>query len=304
MISSEGIHFRLEPWRCPVCKGSEEKTVGLRGGEHQREGKGIVTKVVRCRSCTLLYANPFPVAENLAEVYGDPVSYFATHDCTAKIAANQVLLNRLSEFSPRPYPVLDVGAGLGELLVAARNLHVKAQGLEISEAMAAEARRRHGVEVSLISIERAAELWPGRFGAVILNAVLEHVYDPAAMIAAASTLLREGGVLYLDVPNEPSLPTMLGNLARRLSGSRTIYNLSPTWEPFHVYGFNSRALRILLGKHGFAVRELKVHADSHYPSTGSLSDRAACFAASAAARLANLTGTASNLSLWAVKFSN
>lgn len=301
MISRDGVRFELKPWRCPICRTSREREVGFRGGEHQREGKGIATRVVQCRSCSLLYANPFPVAESLPELYGNPERYFSGHSSAGKVAANERLLRRLRKFSSSPLPVLDVGSGLGELLVAARNLGIEAEGIEISPSMVAAARRRYGVNSRAISIERAAELWPGRFGAVVLNAVLEHVYDPRAMIEAASVLLRDGGVLYVDVPNEPSLPTVLGNAFRRLSGSRAIYNLSPTWEPFHVYGFNPRSLRILLGRYGFTVRSLRVRADGHFPSKGGALDRAACLAARAATIVSNLTGTANNLSLWAVK---
>jgi len=301
VISQEGVRFELKPWSCPICQTSREREIGYRGGEYQREGKGVATRVVQCRNCSLLYANPFPVATSLPDLYGDPEHYFSGHNSASKVKANERLLVRLNEFSAHPIPVLDVGSGLGELLVAARNLGIEAEGIEISPSMVAAAAHRSGVNSTAISIERAAELWPGRFGAVVLNAVLEHVYDPRAMIEAASILMRPGGVLYIDVPNEPSLPTMLGNAVRRLLGSKAVYNLSPTWEPFHVYGFNPRSLRILLGRYGFHVRHIRVHANGDFPSKGRALDRAACLAARAAGAVSNLTGTANNLSLWAVK---
>jgi hypothetical protein len=78
-----------------------------------------------------------------------------------------------------------------------------------------------------------------------------------------------------------------------------VVNLSPTFSPFHVYGFNPKALRVLLSKHGFEIETLDVGAAPIVPHAGSLKDRAAAHAASLLLRVGNWTRTAPNMTAWA-----
>ena len=86
---------------------------------------------------------------------------------------------------------------------------------------------------------------------VILAAVLEHVYDPMALLARVHAGLRRGGVVFIDVPNECSFYSRMGNLYLRLTGKDWAINLSPTFPPFHVVGFCPASLKWALGKTGF-----------------------------------------------------
>lgn len=300
--NSRGDSFLLVPWKCPVCEGAGEKVLGARGGRFQREGLGIESRIVQCRECSLLFANPFPVPTNVGALYGDPDTYFSHSEHSPKVAANRRILSELRERSGVSGPrVLDVGSGRGELLVAAELEGIEAIGLEISESMVRHVRERHAIELYCETIDQAAARWRGGFDGIVLNAVLEHVHDPNEMIESASRLLKPGGVLYIDVPNEPNLITRIGNGWNRLRGSPAIYNLSPTWPPYHVYGFNPRSLSRLLGKHGFEIEELKVYCEPSVRPTGSLGDHALTAIANKLNTLANLTRSSGNLSLWARK---
>jgi SAM-dependent methyltransferase len=55
--------------------------------------------------------------------------------------------------------------------------------------------RESGIEIIAPRIEDVGVAWRGRFDAVCLFDVVEHLVDPAAGLAAASRLLRPGGVL-------------------------------------------------------------------------------------------------------------
>src|SRR5437879_5215713 len=78
--STDGTAFRLEPWDCPTCGPGEKRLIGYRGGPHHRYGLGIVSRIVLCQSCSLMFPDPFPVPEQVLALYGDPANYFATHD--------------------------------------------------------------------------------------------------------------------------------------------------------------------------------------------------------------------------------
>ncbi|NUM88414.1 MAG: class I SAM-dependent methyltransferase [Bdellovibrionales bacterium] len=293
--------FDLRPWHCPTCGPGEEREIGLRGGKHHRLGLGVETRIVRCGGCGLLYPNPFPVPRNPEGLYGDPEAYFSGHDVSEKWAAIRAWMEDLQRDAGRNLRILDVGSGRGEMVAGAREAGFSAEGLEFSVAMRRAAEEKYGVTLHPHSIEEAADLWPAGFDVVTLCAVLEHVRDPDSMIRAAARLLKPGGRIFLDVPNEPSLLTRVGNLLHRMRGNRAVINLSPTWAPFHVYGFNPRALRAILGKHGFRVDRVRVWAHPFVPPAPGWRGRIAALAATGINHAANWVGLAGNLQLWATK---
>jgi len=294
-----GHEFTFIDWQCPTCGPSEESFLGYREGSHQADGLGLKTRIVQCESCSLLYANPFPVAKDLSVVYGDPARYFSGHDSSAKIEANRQILRKVVQLTISNPRVIDIGSGCGELLVAAQEENITAVGTEVSTAMIEFAEKKYKVKLSRQTIEQAAIEFTGAFDAVILNAVLEHAYDPAMMIISARKLLKKGGILYIDVPNEPNILTSVASCLNKLLGGDTSFNLSPTWEPYHVYGFNRRSLEILLGKNGFLIEEFKVNCQVALAPRRGLRGHAEVWIANRLNSVGNLTGTSGNLSLWA-----
>ncbi|MGE3260733.1 MAG: class I SAM-dependent methyltransferase [Bacteriovoracia bacterium] len=290
--------FTLIDWHCPTCgPTSQEKVLGYRSTGQERNV--LTTRLVQCTNCTLIYANPFPVANYPAGLYENPESYFAGHESAQKITANREILKKMKTLIGATPRVLDVGSGCGELLVAALQENIEAVGIEISDGMVTAAAARHSVSVFKQTVEESAEAWPSAFNGIVLNAVLEHAYDPDRMIASAKKLLLPGGILYIDVPNEPNILTRAAHVVNRLVGGNKTFCLSPTWEPYHVYGFNPRALEALLTKHGFRVEELSVFASCGMAAQSGLKRKAQAWLANHLNTIGNLTGTSGNLSLWA-----
>ena len=81
-----------------------------------------------------------------------------------------------------------------------------------------------------------------------------------------SQILKPGGLLYLDVPNEQGLYFSVGNAYNKLRGRDWCVNLAPTFSPFHVSGFGPKSLKALLAKHGLEPKVWTV-----YPGTSMVS---------------------------------
>jgi hypothetical protein len=161
--------------------------------------------------------------------------------------------------------------------------------------------RQTGATVYVETIEAYADRAGRDFDVVVMDSVIEHVYDPNALVEAASRLTKRGALLRIEAPCEPNLLVSVGNTLNRLGGKDVVYNLSPTWSPYHVFGFNPRALRVLLEKHGFALEHVSRWAHPVIPSTKSVRDRVRTLVAGQINRVANLTGTASNMIAWATR---
>jgi len=299
-VCPKGNRFSLRRIDCPICGPADQKVLGLRGGKHQRWELGVETTIVRCASCGLIFANPFPTAMDPQGLYGDPQAYFQAHELSATIANNRRLAKALLERTG-PFPrVLDVGAGRGDFLHAAQleGIH-DLVGLELSSAMASFAQQKFGFEVQTRTVEEFAELNERPFDAIVLNAVLEHVYNPSTFMAAVARVTKPGGWVYIDVPVEPNLLTIVGNASMRLRGKSAVFNLQPTWEPYHVFGYSPRTLDVLMEKHGYTIESVRVHSHPDVRHRGGdVKDHIRSFVATQINRVANLTGLASNMYVW------
>lgn len=102
--------------------------------------------------------------------------------------------------------VLDVGCGAGLLseAMAREGALVTATDLApelIKVAKLHKLESQVSVDYRLQSVESLAAEQPGSFDAVTCMEMLEHVPDPAAIIAACATLLKPGGQLFLSTLN-------------------------------------------------------------------------------------------------------
>ncbi|HEY6757908.1 MAG TPA: methyltransferase domain-containing protein [Baekduia sp.] len=107
-------------------------------------------------------------------------------------------------------PVLDVGAGRGELLALLREAGIDAAGVDSDASMAAEARAA-GLDVAVgDGIEALLGREPGTLGAVTAMHVIEHLpYDALLrFLEGARRALRPGGVLMAETVN-PHAPAAL-----------------------------------------------------------------------------------------------
>jgi len=287
-------HWILQPAACPVCSADNGRFLGFRGGWAHRSGQGVAVAIVRCRGCGTSYPNPTPHPRDHSH-YDDATGYFAPGDDAASVAAFEATLRQAAELTGAPGRLLDVGCGLGQSLVAAANTGWEAVGIEPSSTFAREGRRRFGVEIE-DQVLVPALFERDSFDVVLFSGVLEHVYDPVGLLQIAGEVLRPGGVVYVDVPNESSWVQAAGRIALRARRRDWCIALSPTFAPFHVVGFSPRALRTAFDHAGLDT----VRVDGYPLSLASSGlPRPALALAGAIERGAARVGRASGLVGWA-----
>jgi SAM-dependent methyltransferase len=95
---------------------------------------------------------------------------------------------------------LDVGCGVGNLVVAASELGFEAEGIDI-DPIATEEARRNGRRVRTSAVGEI----DGTFDAIVVNHVIEHIEDLPAFLGELSRLLADGGRLFVLAPNRKGL---------------------------------------------------------------------------------------------------
>ena len=129
-----------------------------------------------------------------------------THAFRATEAAGYYANDRAELVARLPRPlgrVLDVGCGAGEVGRSLRAAGATSlTGVELN-ATAAEAARELFDEVLVGDVEALARdgALRGPFDTVVLYDVIEHLVDPAALLAAIAPLVAAGGRIHVSVPN-------------------------------------------------------------------------------------------------------
>ena len=138
----------------------------------------------------------------LAHRWWDPNSEFKPlHDI------NPLRLGWIDRCRPlRGQRVLDVGCGGGLLSEGMADLGAQVTGIDLSEKSLGVARLHllesgRQVDYRLVAVEALAAEMPGAFETVTCLEMLEHVPDPASVVAACARLLKPGGQAFFSTIN-------------------------------------------------------------------------------------------------------
>ncbi len=234
----------VQPRPCPLC-GTVEAEVELHPDKYNSAGEQY--KVVRCLSCDLFYTRPLPTLEEMrvlysAEFYGESKSPSRLSWDSIRLLLHQSVLRhrRKALLNRPPGRVLDVGCGDGDFVAHLKPHGWEVHGIEFSDAGSKLARAK-GVQVYQGEL-KAANFPDGYFDVVTFWHVVEHLNDPLTEMLEARRILRDDGLLVIEVPNIAS-PTF--KLCRE--------RWWPLDIPRHLQHYTPATLQKLLKRAGFTA---------------------------------------------------
>ena len=203
--------------------------------------------LARCGSCSLVWLHNRPLVDGMWRHYGDRYDrsvIAAGGDANRWRGRRATLLAFESQGK-----LLDIGCSSGGFLASLRSPSWQLFGIEMSEWAAKLARERSGAEV-LVGDALDARFAPGTFDAITCFHVLEHLPQPAEVLARIGEWLKPGGIFYVMTPN-------IDSVGARVFGSYW-YALE---VPRHLYLFSPASLRKLCQSAGLEELSLTTHRE-------------------------------------------
>jgi SAM-dependent methyltransferase len=209
--------------------------------------------VVRCSRCGLVYRNPRERASELRATYehDSPDTAVLESLFHNQRRAFRAQARRLTRALGRTGRGVEIGSYVGAFLDAARAEGWSFEGLDINGCLVSFACE-HGLRAAIGDI---TSLDGGtHYDAVAIWNTFEQLPEPREVVRRAHTVLRDGGVLAIRVPNgdfyaalRPHLTGPAAPIARALLAQNNLLTF-----PYR-HGFTPRSLDILLERAGFTI---------------------------------------------------
>ncbi|MDB5668771.1 MAG: hypothetical protein JWL74_1721 [Alphaproteobacteria bacterium] len=225
-IAQRHVPMRSEtpaPFHCILCgSGSQPRPVQ----DRIKGDPGGQLRAVQCLTCSHVQLSPPSYDLGLYQEdgqvnfvishYGTPIETLFDHaaiEATRRVRRFAEYCEPLVRAGGEPVRLLDVGGGYGFFGSAMKRHHPGVETLVLEpSASRAETGRRHfedrgdpdfpapAFEIGLLD-DDYVQRHRASYDLVTLWHVLEHVEDPLALMRRSGELLRDGGSLWIEVPN-------------------------------------------------------------------------------------------------------
>lgn len=218
--------------KCPVC--DSRKLTDFKAYRH--------VFLCRCNSCGFIFSRLKPTLAELEDYYSQYT--YGDHYYSSPLTQKryQELLKSFEPFR-KTNRLLDVGCGVGDFLLVAKELGWDCLGIEFSQK-AVEVCQKKGLNVLQGSLASVSSQLPV-FDVITSFEVIEHINTPREEVALIGHHLRKEGLLFLTTPN-------FNSLMRRLLGHR----YDAIVYPEHLSYFSPSSLLFLLESNGFQKKKI------------------------------------------------
>jgi len=216
--------------------------------------------VIECEKCGFRHIDPLPTMEDVLAFYGKDYyeeikpemlsNYEESLDWFNQMYDDRLIL--LEEEQNGVGRILDIGAGAGYFLKRARDREWEYHGIEASRAACNYAAKYNDIKIQNTIFENASLNELGKFDAINMSEVIEHVVNPRLILERCYSLLNTDGILFMMVPNEFNALQMLAN---ELYPENSDYWVIPD---HHYNYFSEESIKHLLDSVGFEVFKKEV----------------------------------------------
>lgn len=210
--------------------------------------------IIKCKTCKFNHVVPIPTTKVLQKVYSDKYytvekPFYIKSYLKDKKWWNAIYEDRFKTIEKylgkKTGRLLDIGSGPGLFLAYGEKRGWRAKGIEPSKKAYAYSKKVLRLDVENIFLEKKTAKKLGKFDAIHMGEVLEHLPDPGYIVELIKEMLNPGGILTVVTPNDFNpVQKTLQKLAYR------------SWwvkPPYHLNYFCHNSLKELVKRKGFKV---------------------------------------------------
>lgn len=248
--------------KCPLCK-----TIGSFDfiGQDFMFDRTKYYNYLKCNSCAISYQNPIPSLKQIKSYYPDTYENFEDpkrpkfsflekfrlcfhHNYSDLVNSN--LFNKIfSLFIPKDNSLidnvpngrfLDIGCGNGSRLLKMKKLGWQVFGVELN-TFAYQKCINNDLNVQNKPLEQSA-FKDNYFDVIYMSHLIEHLNNPEEIINICSNLLKKGGKLYINTPNNNAL-------GKKIFKKYWFANEVPR----HIILYSKKGIEKLIGNYKFQI---------------------------------------------------
>ena len=249
--------IKTEKINCIICNRSEGFLTIGNGFDYEFKTNKLKWWNSYCKKCDHFFLNPRPIIDEAFNIY--PKNYYPALNYT-EFTEKIILFMRyiferkrylkLARYLPNNPCIIDVGVGDGRVLGYLRHIlgkEVKLIGIDISvDNKTKEYFKEINVEYIESSIENL-DLKKNKLNAdlILMNQVLEHLWDPKKVFKKFSFILNVNGVVFIETPNPNCF-------LRKIQGNK----FWGGWHrPRHLNLFSKKSFKLFLKNINFSLEE-------------------------------------------------
>lgn len=268
--------MKLKNTKCPLCQSTKSHQMDIYSAILNLPGNSE-SNVFLCENCGAYYLWPNISDELISELYSK--SYFTgVSECDSKLhvpssnndyerefAAARVgkfreTVQTLLEHVPNASNILDIGAATGDFLAVAQEFGLSVSGIELSAYASAKAKEKYGFEFHQTGI--VDYQGDEKYDLIHMNHVFEHFGSPHQVLERLGSLLKPGGMIYVEVPFQFNLFEVI---KFRLTGRRKTFDVFSIHHPIF---YRPKTLKKVFKDHGFNCYAMNVFNWSRYSAVG------------------------------------
>lgn len=203
--------------------------------------------LLKCKSCKVIFLDRASLTLTPIDYYDQ--KYFDDYLYDLQLNLNQVkntlqfYINLISYYYYKPKKILDVGAGIGLMVRAFRELGFDADGIEISPYACKVAYEKFNL--NLINDSLLNYMTDEKYDLIVFYHSFEHLENPVEYLRKVKSILNDGGLLWLSLPNVMSLDRFI--MKNNWNG----------WSlPYHLFHYSPGSIKKLLNSNNY--RRIKI----------------------------------------------
>jgi len=234
--------------RCIICKNSESLQLI----------KWKNFNVIECHKCHLNFCEIMEIKEgnsspvNQAGINMMAKSFFETKKLAHDYAEKRLhIYNNLLE--RKCENILDIGCGPAVFYKPYQKLNIKWTGIEVSPYWI-EFGKKNSLPIHNIDIKKIKK----KYDVITAHQVLEHVEDPNKFLNDIYKILRPGGILHLELPNNLSLTSTLRKISPTI-----FYDYGFIQPPMHMRAYSFKTIETLFKIHFLQTKNIFSCSNNH-----------------------------------------